>query len=391
MQTKIIIIPSIMILIATSVLAADISLNLVNYQPRPAIPGNYFTATINVKNIADEDLKDVQIKIDPQGNLFSDSRDEIELDLDKDEDVDLTFTIGVDADAKTGFEELDVEYDTGSDDDSETFKIQIKAIETSLVIDSVISNPENIAPGQTADVEIVLTNKANFMLKDIVVKLDLTSNDLPFAPVGGVTERSIDSLSKNQKTKVNFKVVPLGTAASQIYKVPITFDYYDEFGTFYQNKDIISLTVATTPFLDVSVETSDLIDNKKGDVIITFVNRGLSDVKFLNVYINPSAEFATLSSSQVYIGNIDSDDTESVTFTLYPLKQSAVNIPLTINYKDSTNKDYTKDITLTARVYSVEEAKKIGLIKSSSFVTILIILIVLVVAYYIYRRFKRRR
>jgi len=121
------------------------------------------------------------------------------------------------------------------------------------------------------------------------------------------------------------------------------------------------------------------------------VNDGLSSVKLLNIEILNSNQFNLLSSRKIYIGGLDSDDSETIDLNLIPLKKNSVLIPLSITYKDTNNQDYNIQENIGARVYSIDEAKQIELIKSNGFLKFLIILIVIVFLYIIYRRRRKRK
>jgi len=166
--------------------------------------------------------------------------------------------------------------------------------------------------------------------------------------------------------------------------------YYDQFNQFYTKDDVIALIVSSTPALNVNIEKSELIESKKEILSINLVNRGLSNIKLLNIEILNSNQFSLLSSKNLYIGNLDSDDSETIDLDLMPLKKNSITIPLLITYKDTNNQDYSIQENIEARVYSVNEAKQIGLIKPNGFLRIMAFLVIMVFIYIIYRRRKRK-
>ncbi len=338
-------------------------------------------------------LTNVKIMVDANSPFFVEGNDDITISfLEEGKSTTATFTIGVKDTASSGFKTLDVDWDTQNNDGSESFSIQVKAFETKLVVESVESMPAEIAPGQEATVKLVLRNNANLLLKDIKVKLNLNSAELPFAPIGSVTERNIDSLETGSSRELEFKIITLADAASRIYKVPLEINYFDEFGNEFESKDVISLIVGSKPLLNLNVESSTLVQSRQGRVSIDVVNYGLTDVKFLNARLLFSEDYELVSSSNVYVGDVDSDDIESIDFELVAKKSGTITLPMQITYRDSNNKIYTEILSVQAKAYDVDEAKSLGIIKSNAtFLTILVIGALLVLYFVIRRIFRKKQ
>jgi len=368
----------------------DLKISLIEYSPMPVIPGNFFTIKLRAKNIASTNLTDVELDFKSR-HPFSIDEDKVRYNLlEPGEEITLTFVVEVDSEAQSGFKKLKLEYEVDNDEEEKSFNIQVQAIETTLVVTSVTSEPEEIAPGDTATVKITIKNLANILLKDVTIKLDLSSEDLPFAPIYSVTEKRIDSIKANEEKELEFKIIALADAESKIYKVPLKLNYYDEFGEYYEKDDVIALIIGTTPDLYISIEESNLIMNTKGKLTLKLVNKGLTDIKFLTVSLAPSNNYELISPNNVYLGNIDSDDYEIVDFELDVKDKKSIPITLNINYKDANNKDYNKEVILDVEAYSLQEAKKLGLIKTSYGLVVLFV-ILLIVVFFIYRKVRKKK
>ena len=317
---------------------SDVQIVLSNYTPQPVTPGNIFNIEFKVKNLVNEQLTNLVFDLN-SNKYFSVDTDEIRFNkLDPFEEKTLIYSVEVKNDATTGFKKIDLDYEVDNDEETTSFNIQVKSIETTLIVTSVDSIPNKIQPGQEAQVKINVKNQANFLLKDITLKLDLTSNILPFAPIKSVTEQRMDSLSESQETQFIFDIISLPSAKPDIYKIPIKITYYDQFNQFYTKDDVIALIVSSTPALNVNIEKSELIESKKETLSINLVNRGLSNIKLLNVEILNSNQFNLLSSKNIYIGNLDSDDSEIIDLDLIPIKKNSVTIPLSITLNNSSQK-----------------------------------------------------
>jgi hypothetical protein len=258
-------------------------------------------------------------------------------------------------------------------------------------VTNVQTMPEQITPGGTASIKIELDNKASFNIKNLKVKIDLSSKDLPFAPSQSVTEQIIGELIGNSRTTLIFKVVSIPEAKPDIYKVPLMLEYYDEFGEKYSTSTLLSLIVGSSPKLEVSTEKQLLIEGQKAQISINVVNSGLSPVKFLTILFKGSADLNLLSSSSSYIGDLDSDDFQTVDVELFTSRNGQVILPLTINFMDANNKQYSQELFLPLQSYTEEEAQALGLVKQSNTSTIFIVVFIFVLLIILYKIIKKWR
>ena len=130
-----------------------------------------------------------------------------------------------------------------------------------------------------------------------------------------------------------------------------------------------------------------------GEVTIKFVNKGVSDIKFLYVKIEESDDYELLSSDDSYIGNIDSDDFETADFRLFveSTDKKQVLLPIILEYKDTNNNDYKDSIELALNLYTAAEAKKLGLKNENGFVGILIVIIIVAIGLWYYRKQRKNK
>lgn len=254
----------------------------------------------------------------------------------------------------------------------------------SLLIESVSSNPASIEPGEQADVSIVLKNIGDKDIEDIEVNVNLAN--LPFAPVNSVTEQVIDKINDGDNERVEFNLVALPDATPGIYKIPLSVKY----GNIVK-ESIFSLNVESKVSLDVSVGDSKVYSvGDTGNVDIEIVNKGLGEIKFLTVKLVQSNAYDILSNEQVYIGTIASDDFDSAQFNIH-LNEKITSLPVIVEYRDINNKLNSKVINLNFNTYTKEEAKKLGLVKTSKAPQIIITIVVLIILYWIYRKVKKRK
>ena len=287
------------------------------------------------------------------------------------------------------------DYDSWVTTDDLIVKVQSK--EAILSVEKFNTVPEVVAPGSKAQLMMILNNQANSILKDIKVVLDLGSSGneaTPFAPVGSTNEKVISIINAKESVPLEFDVVVDSNAKSQVYKVPLRLQYSDILNKNYSKTLTVAMIVGGEPDISVYIDSTTLYTaGKTGEVTVKLVNKGLTDIKFLNVNLEKAQGYKVLSPLSVYIGNIDSDDYETVDFKVNADKTSKdkIVLPLSIEYKDANNQDYKKKVNLELAIYTESEAKRLGLVKGGSASSYIIVIIVAVVLFFAYRFWKRRK
>lgn len=257
-------------------------------------------------------------------------------------------------------------------------------INAQIGVKEVISQPKETTPGEKFTLMIILENVGSDSVENIAVKLDLTN--LPFAPVESATEQVIGKMSKNERKQIIFNLITLADAEPRIYKIPLKISYDNI------SKDaLISINVKSEPKLDLVLESSEIVKvNDNGKIIIKIVNLGLTEIKTLRLTLLPNPDYEILSANTIYINNIDVEDFETAEFTLISNAKNPKLI-FNLNYKDKNNEEYAQNKEITLNVYTLEEAKQLGLVKRNIYSTILISLIILILLFFIYRRLRKRK
>lgn len=274
------------------------------------------------------------------------------------------------------------------------FLLLIVNVISAVSIEDVSTYPAQAEPGQTVEVSINIENINNFDIENVKVTLNL--NDVPFAPYQSSSERFLDELDKGDDEDFDFEIIVLPDTESGIYKIPVQITYKDKDENNFTKQELISVTVNSIPELKISLEDSvTLIKGKENVISIRITNSGLSNAKFLYIALNEASGVKILSEKEQYIGNIDSDDFDSVDYNILinAGASSTINLPVTLTFRDSTNKLFTETKNLNLNVYSIEDAQKLGLIAKPNY-TIYLGIGIVVVFYFIYRirkNIKRKR
>jgi len=416
---------SLMVVLMTAFAVAQqspiINITLMNQDPDPVGPGQYVEIRFKIHN---EGFKTTAENF----QLFLESTYPFTLDANENPDrsigdlpalgdggnvIIVKYKLRVAEDAVEGENKIYLKYKHGNTQwIRKEFEISVQTLDANLGIVSIDSFPEKIKPGEEAQVNITVKNMADSTMNDISFKLDLTYADLlssataitaadsiiafnalPFAPIGSATEQKIYSLGPGKEAVFTYNLIAYSDADSKVYKIPVKITYYDELQTQYIKDDIIGLIVGTKPELSVVIDETDIyVGKQSGTVVVRFINKGFSDVKFLDVNLASNGDYELLSPEEVYIGNVDSDDYETAEFEIYlkngaGRKEGEIKLPIMIEYRDANNNVYTEEHDLMLKVLS---AKKLG-IKSNSGVSIFLFLLVIGgVVYFFYRRRKKK-
>lgn len=254
-----------------------------------------------------------------------------------------------------------------------------------VFINSVNTDPSTIVPGNPANLNIIVENTGKKFVSDVRVNLDLPENIVLF---NDVSQKKILRLESGISQDTIFKIMASPDADEGIYKVNLTVDYVSHIGEERQDEYDIGIVVKSSPNIFVKIDDVGVYKgNEIGEITVTFVNNDLANIRFLTIELLESEDYNLLSPSREYIGDLDSDDFESVNFKL-KVKSDQITLPLKITYKDALNEDYSDDIELS---FEVKTQKELGIKNNNTTSIIVIIIIIALVGYFIYRRIKKKK
>jgi hypothetical protein len=212
-----------------------------------------------------------------------------------------------------------------------------------------------------------------------------TYTELPFTPVGESNIKTIYQLQPGEEKTVEFSLMANPDAEAKPYKIPLMISYYDLTGMQYNKSNIIGIIVGSEPELSVDADTNELKKGTDSKISIRFVNKGLTNVKFLTSIIEENSDYNIISSKEVYVGKIDSDDYQTADYTLNvkKIKDGRVTIPLTIEYMDANNQKYTEQKELSVAVS--------GSSSKVSFGMVMFVVICAVIGYFVYRKWEKKQ
>jgi hypothetical protein len=262
----------------------------------------------------------------------------------------------------------------------------VQAIDPTLTIREVVLKPETLSPGKQGTISISVTNTARSSLQDVSVKLDLSEDALPIAPLGSATEKKIAVLNDGETATFSYNIIAYPSAQSGVYKIPVTLTFFDTLNNKTVSQETVGVVIGGEPEIEVVLDQHNLYRGfGTGTLPIKVINKGVVDVKFLTVTIG-EGKYMLMSPESDYVGNLDSDDFETIDIDMMNKGTgNTLQVPLTVSYKDANNNDYEQSFEVSLALPPAPQQSGPGM-------TTYIIGIVIVggILYVVYRRFKKR-
>jgi len=386
--------------------APDFRVTISMQDPDPVEPGREVEVSFKIENNGTS-AENVAFEIVPEypfslvsGESALRQIGTIATSQESKQSVIVRYKLKVAQEAIDGNHELKARYKIGGFDSwilVEDFNVKVRSYDAIIAVENFITEPSVVAPGSKTKLNILLRNYATSLLKNVKIVLALgesSDESTPFSPLGSTNEQVISYISPQSTKLIEFELLADPDAASKSYKIPLIIRYSDAANNNYSKSNIVTVVVGDEPDISVGVESTTILTaGSAGEVTIKIVNKGFPDMKFVNVKLGKSDKYSVISSDEVYVGNIDSDDYETAEFKMYAEKTSEKKllIPLVVEYKDANNKDYRSAVNLELPLYSASEAKKLGLVKGNGNSYWVILVILAVAGFFAYRMWKRRR
>jgi hypothetical protein len=252
---------------------------------------------------------------------------------------------------------------------------------------SVNADYITVYPGEQGQVKIDVKNNENFDIERVSITLNL--GNLPFNVVGS-SEKDIDDLNEDDKDSATFIIKASTDIKPGDYQIPYVISYTNvQTGNKDSKTGNFGIRVSSKTELDFVAETTgNAIVGQQGKISLEIINKGLGEIKSVSVQIFPEG-FTLLSPDKTFIGTINGDDTDLATYeVIYSGTSPTLNAK--ISYKDFDNNDQSKTVNIPFKVYTEEEALKLGIIKKSNTGIYFGFIIVVIIAWIIYRKIKKR-
>lgn len=363
----------------------SLNASLLYYQPVPATPGSLLDVYVQLANKG-ETANNVRVEfINNYPFSIDNAADRVKSveTIPGKQNFLLKYQVRVDKDAQPGTNYLKLTYGlNAANTQTALIPIDVYSNTLSLTVDNVLLTPKTFAPGSIGKLTITLRNNAGVKVSSGLMRLDLTG--LNIVPAAGTNQQRFTDIQANEVRQFTFELSPSPNLPAGVYQVPVMMNFTDQNGKAYQQTEVVGITVGSTPDLSVTIDDAKITDNI-GDVIIRVTNKGLGEVKFVDVTLANSDSYTLLSGSpEKYIGNIDSDDYKTARVTV-ETKKDMLTIPVTVTYMDALNTPYNKTVTLSVPVHSTKTG---GL--SPAWIVIIVVAVG-IIGWVVYRRRSKKR
>jgi hypothetical protein len=256
-------------------------------------------------------------------------------------------------------------------------------------------DPDPVEQGEVVEARFKIENIGGESLSDVEVEILL---QYPFTLYTGEAIRKIgkiqasqtgaDSIIVDYKLKVDDNAEEGDNEIELVVRAEGVSYPYDE--------DQFLIDVETRDLPDIKIHIKDstvLRAGENGEITLEITKSDVGDAKFVELTLIPNESYELLSSSNyVYIGDIDSDDTETEEFEIYLNKnvKETFTLPVLIEYQDADEDKYEERFDLEMRVYSSWEASRFGLEKRSKFWPTVLLIIVAIVVYIYWKKRKKK-
>ena len=372
--------------------ANNLRLDLISYSPSPVIIGSEVTLKFELFNIGTGVVRNFQIiTVDKfPFELLSKKNIDI-LELRSGESYKFEVKLKVMSKVQEDTYQIGLQYYDPFNNRGESiaFDIPIKRIRRTIASTKVTTEPEYIAPGSIALINVEIENNADYSMRDVEVKLNF-SGSVPLVPYQTTSQKQIENIPSKSSEIVTFQVIALPDAEPNVYMLPLHLTFDDELGNENTRQDYIGLIISKIPEYDLTVEDSSIIKGIKSSITVSLSNIGPSNIKYLIMEVLPSKAYEILNPPRTYIGNLEPDDYETAEFDFYPKKSGFIPVNVRLEYKDDLNNPIIDIKETKVYVYSQTKAKMMGLLPSTTFKNIFLILIIMFI-YFTYKAWRVSR
>jgi hypothetical protein len=221
-----------------------------------------------------------------------------------------------------------------------------------------ITSDSQVTAGETKNFKVTVSNVGGGIVKHVTVDLNATS---PLTVLKSSSQYIGDMSGKVYKDII-YELNIDSAASPKSYTIPVDVKYTDRSGTSQTVKKTLGVKVQGMPMVTASLDSfDDFMAEATGTVTVSVVNRGFIDAKFLSVELVDTKDYTVTSNSDVYIGNLASDDFEKEDFTIKVAEDVSGKIPLNVKVtytEENNNQMHVKDELLELNVMTEEEYYK---------------------------------
>ncbi|NOQ33885.1 MAG: hypothetical protein GQ567_06830 [Methanosarcinales archaeon] len=369
-----------------------LSASLSQQIPYPAQPGEEVTLLIKTTNHGDEPAKNIIWYLDVQEPFELKETEKATHTLPElrcGETANTEYYLTVDPDARSGEYTLDLNITYSGEFDRRVLTTKSKVELTIRVMghpDLVLLDADipRVDPKSEFVANFSIKNVGTGPAKNVKVYFKNQTSILPKMSI-----YYIDTIAPGATALIESGFFVDTTTPSQ-HPLPIAIHYENEtHGTQPAQEYSVLVPVSSGNTLFVYLDSQDkLTEGTVGEITIGIANRGLARAKHVVLTISDGDQFKLIDTDTRYIGDIESDDYDTVDFKILPESSDYVNITVDLSYADDYGNAYNMTPELPIKVYTSGEMKAIAP-AGGGYTGIIIVALVLLLVYVFRKRIKR--
>lgn len=357
----------------------DLQVVSVSSNPEKIVPGKTADVTVNLKNVAKDELKKVITKLSFSGtdNPFSPlgSSSEIRLDsIAEGKEEKITFKLITDGTASPGVYKIPFTITYLDEADKSYTKSDLLSliIAADPELSFSVLQPTYFRKGTTEKVVINVKNTGVESTKSISVNLGKNS-DFKLLSDNSVF---ITSLASSTSTTATFSINVDEGFDRESVTLPLTVMYRDSFNNAYTKEISLPLNVYSitdkvaevlNDFVALKIKTKDsnLVKLASSELVsFEVINEGMIPLKFVKITLLSQDGIKILSEPTEYVEMIDSNAKEEISYKFHitGTESKDVTLKFAIEFRDDENQAYSVETMAMVHAYGDDdpEAQLLG-------------------------------
>jgi len=215
-----------------------------------------------------------------------------------------------------------------------------------------------LTAGQTKSFMVAIGNVGGGTARQVTVTLNATS-PLTVLKASG---QYLGDMNGIASAKLYYDLYVDSTASPKAYTLPVEIKYTDREGNQQTVGKTLGVKVSGKPNVMASIDSfDDMKAGMTGKVTVSVANKGFVEAKFLSLSLLDSDKYTVASKSDVYIGNLASDDFQSEDFRVNVADGIKGKVPLKVRVsytEENDNEVHTEEFELPVTVMSPEDYDK---------------------------------